>query len=156
MKWISIVALSLAVFGCNKAGPSAQDVASAEVKSSMGPISAWKLDGALSATVLQQMRDRAYVFCLTERKTDANCTNEEDASLFSYANAFRIFRQLLSESEPISPYAEAYKLNPAAFQLPRRYCLSVYADAGSRDARSLGPCMSAATGEDYFGIVPVP
>jgi hypothetical protein len=102
------------------------------------------------------MRDRAYTFCLSKKPADKDCLNEQDWSLFEYANAFWLVREFRSETDPTSPFARGYQLNPSAFDRPRRYCLSVYEDAGSRDARSLGPCMAAATGGDFFGVVPVP
>jgi len=156
MKSTKLLAVCVALTGCGEMAPSAQEVASAEAKSMMGPLSKWKLDSAIKATTLQQMRDRAYVFCLTKKASDKNCPTEQDWSLLTYANAFSLVRQFRSEANPTFPFAEGHKLNPSAFELARRYCLSVYADAGSGDARSLGPCMSAAVGGDYFGIVPVP
>jgi len=149
-------AVFFALIGCGKGAPSAHEIASAEAKSTLGPIAKWKLDPGVNRTALQQMRDRAYVFCLTKKASDKNCTGEQDWSLFTYANAFYMVRQFRSESNPTFPFAKGHSSNPSAFELPRRYCMSVYVDAGSQDARSLGPCMSAATGGDYFGIVPVP
>lgn len=156
MRWTGFVAASLALIGCAKGPPSTKQVASAEAKSAIGPISKWKLDPAVNRTVLQQMRDRAYEFCLAEKAAGSDCVKDQDWSLFTYANGFAVYRQFRSEADPKFPFAVGYKGNPSAFEWPQRYCLSVYVDAGSRDARSLGPCMSAATGGDYFGIVPVP
>ena len=156
MTWASFFAVSLALAACGKSPPPAQSIASAEAKSTLGPISKWKLDAAVNGVALQQMRDRAYAFCLTEKPSDKNCASEQDWSLLTYANAFSLFREFRSEANATFPFAKAYAQRPSAFEVPRRYCLSVYVDAGSHDARSLGPCMSAATGGDYFGIVAVP
>src|SRR3569623_2031681 len=132
------VAVCLVLAGCSKGTPSAQTIASAEAKSTFGPVSQWKLDAAINGPALQQMRDRAYAYCLTAKPSDSRCADEQDWSLFTYANAFRLFRGFRSEGTPISRFASAYKERPTAFNLPRRYCLSVYVDAGARDARSLG------------------
>jgi hypothetical protein len=156
MKWGCFFAAGLALAACGKSPPNAQVIASAEAKSTLGPITKWKLDAAVNGMALQQMRDRAYVFCLARKASDKSCAGEQDWSLFTYANAFSLFREFRSEANPTSPFAKAYQQRPSAFELPRRYCLSVYVDSGSQDARSLGPCMSVAIGRDYFGVVAIP
>jgi hypothetical protein len=154
MRWASFFAACVVLTGCGTGVP--HKVAPAEAKSMLGPISKWKLDPALNAEALQKMRDRAYNFCLTKRPSDKDCFNEQDWSLFEFANAYASFREFRSGANSSFPFARGYSLIPSAFERPRRYCMSVYVDAGSQDARSLGPCMSAATGGDYFGIAPVP
>ena len=156
MRWISLVAACMQLAACGDALPTAREVGSAQATSKLGPISGWELDAAVNGAQLQQMRDRAYVFCLSKRPVDKDCLSEQDWSLFEYANAFRKVRGFRSEANPTFPFAKGFQLNPSAFDRSRRYCSSVYEDSGSRDARSLGPCMSAATGGDFFGVVPVP
>lgn len=155
MKWWSLIAVAVLFSGCGSPPPDARHLADLQAKSSLGPTAGWKLDPALQQATVQQMRDRAYLYCLNERKTDQPCLIDQDHSLFEYANSFRLVRMFRSEDEPTFPYAVAHKQNPAAFDRIHRYCRSIYQGQGSRDARALGPCMSAGVGADFFGVVPV-
>ena len=101
------------------------------------------------------MRDQAYRYCLSEKVSDQNCLGDQDVSLFGYANSFRVIRLFRQESKPTLPFAIGHMQDPTAFERVNRYCQSIYEDHGSRDARSLGPCMSAGVGADFFGVVPV-
>jgi hypothetical protein len=131
-------------------------VAELQAGAYFGATADWKLDPRLPQASVQEMRDRAYRYCLGRKAPDENCFREQDQSLFAFAKSFALVRTFRSEQEPTFPFAVAHQLEPAAFEGVRRYCQSVYEDAGSGDARSLGPCMSAAVGADFFGIVPVP
>ena len=153
MRWSSIVALTVVLGACQS---DARQIADAQAKSSFGPTAKWRLDQALSRSEFQDMRDRAYRYCLGEKASDKNCLNEQDHSLFAYANTFRLVRIFRSEVEPSDPFAVAHKQDHAAFERIHRYCRSIYDDQGSRDARGLGPCMSAGVGGDFFGVVLVP
>lgn len=147
-----VLSFAVAVAACGKSGPN---FASLQARSPLGPTSEWKLDPALRLADVQEMRNRAYGYCLSKKPSDQLCTAEEDHSLFEYANSFRTVRLFRSEDKPTFPFAVAHKQDASAFERARRYCNSVYEDQGSRDARSLGPCMSAAIGADFFGFVPV-
>ena len=155
MKVTSLIALALVLGACGNRQSDAEQIANLQAKSALGPTAGWKLDPALPQTKVQDMRDRAYRYCLNERASDQNCLGEQDHSLFAYANSFRLVRIFRSESEPTFPFAIAHKQDPAAFERVHQYCRSVYEDQGSSDARGLGPCMSAGIGADFFGVVPV-
>ena len=102
------------------------------------------------------MRDRAYDYCSTEKASDNSCADAQDESLFQYANTFRLIGIFRSEPDPTFAFAIGHKQDPAALDRIHRYCRSIYEDHGSRDARVLGPCMSAGVGADFFGVVGVP
>ena len=155
MKWCSLVAVAVLLSACGNRQSDAGYVADLQAKSPLGPIAGWKLDPALQQIKVQQMRDRAYRYCLTEQASDQDCLEEQDHSLFEYANSFRLVRIFRSESLPTLPFAVAHKQDPAAFERIHRYCRSLYEEQGSRDARALGPGMSAGVGADFFGVVPV-
>ncbi|HEU0311302.1 MAG TPA: hypothetical protein VFR36_08810 [Sphingomicrobium sp.] len=156
MKWTSLFALALFVAGCGGRQQDAEQITDLQSKSWIGPTAKWPLDPALSQSKVQEMRDRAYSYCLTEKPSDQDCLREQDDSLFQYASSFGLIRIFRAENEPTFPFAAGHQLDPSAFERVHRYCRSIYVDQGSRDARSLGPCMSAGIGADYFGIVPVP
>jgi hypothetical protein len=156
MKWRGVALVSFVLSACGNGHSAGQQIADAQAKSFYGATAHWKLDPALARSEVQEMRDRAYGYCLREKPSEKDCFNEQDHSLFDYTNAFGLVRIFHSEAEPTFPYAVGHKQSRAAFERVRRYCRSVYEDAGSRDARSLGPCVSAGVGADFFGVVPVP
>lgn len=131
-----------------------RQIADLQARSSLGATATWKLDAALPSSKVREMRDRAYRYCLTEKASDQSCFAEQDHSLFEYANSYRLVRIFRSEDKPTFPFAVAHKRDAAAFDRAESYCRSVYEDQGSRDARGLGPCMSAVVGADFFGVVP--
>ena len=92
---------------------------------------------------------------MDKRPADRSCNDEQDHALVAYANSFAMIRILREDPNPTLPMARGHQLDPSAFGRIRAHCRSVYTDHGSRDARMLGPCMSAATGGDYFGVMPV-
>ena len=100
------------------------------------------------------MRDAAYRFCIERHGGDTTCFAEQDYSLIAAnhmeTNARRAIR---GKSGDVS--LDAIHARPEAFDDARRYCFSIYRDAGSRDARMLGPCLSSATGSDFFAIIPI-
>lgn len=155
MRATSLIALALVLSACGSRQTDAEQIANLQAKSAIGPTAKWQLDPALPQSQVQDMRDRAYRFCLNEKPADKRCLGEQDHSLFQYSNSFRLVRIFRSESKPTFPYAIAHKDDPAAFEHILQYCRSVYEDQGSSDARALGPCMSAGFGADFFGIVPV-
>ncbi len=154
MKANRLTAVVLALSACGSQF-DAKQVADLQAKSALGPTNQWDLEPELPLVKVQAMRDRAYQFCLSEKASDEECVKEQDHSLFQYANTFRLVRIFRSEENPTYPYAVAHKNDPSAFERIQRYCLSLYEDQGARDARALGPCMSAAVGADFFRIVPV-
>ena len=115
MKWCSLVAVAVLLSACGNRQSDAGYVADLQAKSPLGPIAGWKLDPALQQIKVQQMRDRAYRYCLTEQASDQDCLEEQDHSLFEYANSFRLVRIFRSESLPTLPFAVAHKQDPAAF-----------------------------------------
>ena len=150
-----IVALFVAA-SCGADPDEGRHIAGLQAKSFLGTTAAWDLDPALRPSEVQEMRDRAYRYCLTEKPSDQACFAQQDQSLFEFANSYRVVRIFRSENKSTFPFALAHKEHPAAFGRAESYCRSVYEDQGSRDARSLGPCMAAAVGADYFGVIPVP
>lgn len=128
----------------------------AQAKSGYGPTTKWRLAPATWSQSTQDMRDRAYRFCAIKRPKDMACRDAQDASLIVANHAESNFANLSKDTDSISPYFEAIRMRPEAFINVRDHCLQIYEDAGSADARLLGPCISNAVGGDYFGIVPVP
>lgn len=148
--------ISVLLAGCS---PSTNDVdaqiKAAQLASTFGATATWKLSDANWSTATPAMRDAAYRFCIERYGGDSNCFNEQDYSLIAAnhveSNVRRAIRGVSS-----APFFDALRARPAAFDDARRYCFSVYRDAGARDARILGPCLSSATGSDFFAVIPVP
>jgi hypothetical protein len=155
MKQLFLIVAPFLVASCGPHRGEGREIADLQAKSLLGATAAWKLDPALPSTKVQEMRDRAYRYCLIEKASNQRCFAEQDHSLFEYANSFRVVRIFRSEDKPTFPFAVAHKRDPAAFRRAESYCRSVYEDQGSRDVRGLGPCMSAVVGADFFGVVPV-
>lgn len=155
MRWRSIFVWALVLSGCGSDSNDGRDFTQAQNKSWIGPTSAWNLDAALPRAEISDMRNRAYGYCADVKGTDEDCLREQDHSLLAYANAFRLVRIFRSEAKPTFPFAVAHKRDPAAFARIRRHCRSIYEDQGRGDARSLGPCMSAGTGADFFDVLSV-
>ena len=156
MKATSLIAFALVLSACGNRQSGAEQITNLQAKSALGPTAEWKLDPSLPQAKVQEMRNHAYRYCLSEKPSDQSCLGEQDHSLFEYSNSFRLVRIFRSEEKPTFPYAVAHKEDPAAFERVHQYCRSAYEDQGSRDARALGPCMSAGTGADFFGVIPVP
>jgi len=155
MKSLGVIVATFALSGCSVEQPNANQLAKAQASSRLGPTGIWKLDPVLSAATIQQMRDRAYVFCRSNKGSGKECEAQQDWSIFEYANAFRVVRLFRSERSPSFPFAMAHQRDSAAFQRVRNYCETTYQDQGSDDARGLGPCMAAGTGADFFGVLPI-
>lgn len=152
MKGLAMILLLVAA--CSAEGVDAPRVRDAQARSPLGSLEKWDLDTALLSADLQGMRDRAYIFC-AKKPRSAVCEEEQDLSLFAYANSFRLVRLFRSEPNPSFSFAKAHKAEPEAFHRVKHYCETVYQDQGATDARSLGPCMSAGVGSDFFGLAPV-
>ena len=148
--------IAVALAGCS---PSPNDVdaqmRAAQRASTFGATATWKLSDANWSKATPAMRDAAYRFCMERLAGDSTCFNEQDYSLIAAnhveSNVRRAIRGVSS-----APFFDAIRARPAAFDDARRYCFSVYRDAGAQDARILGPCLSSATGSDFFAIIPVP
>ena len=155
MKWKSLFAVTVALSACGADQSDARQIADAQSKSGIGSTAEWKLDPALPLSKVQVMRDRAYRYCFSEKVSDTSCLAEQDHSIFAYANSFRLVRIFRRKEIPTFEFAVAHKQNPAEFERVNRYCIAIYEDQRSADARSLGPCMSAGVGADFFGVLPV-
>lgn len=79
----------------------------------------------------------------------------QDYSLIAANHAESNVDKLSLTLDKVSPYFAAIRQNPQPFKSARRSCLLIYIDAGSADARMIGPCFSSAVGADFFGIIPV-
>jgi len=156
MKATCLIIMAIVLGSCGNPQFDGEQITNLQAKSVLGPTADWQLDPALTQSKIQQMRNRAYHYCLSEKSSDQSCLGDQDHSLFQYANSFRLVRTFRSEAKPTFPYAVAHKEDPAAFNRVLQYCRSAYEDQGSNDARALGPCMSAGIGADYFGLIPVP
>ncbi len=149
-----IVMLTLA--GCSPvADPSTGQIRTAQDGSDFGPIRNWKLSPANWSKNTQAMRDRAYRFCMERTAATRACFAEQDHSLIAANHAESNARRAVA-GDSGDPHLAELRRHPEAFDDVRRHCFSIYDDAGSADARVLGPCLSAATGSDYFGIISVP
>lgn len=126
---------------------------SAQQASTFGATTTWRLSTANWSKATPAMRDAAYRFCVERHGADTTCFLEQDLSLIA-ANHVETNARRAIRTESDGPYADAIRARPAAFDDARRYCFSVYRDAGAQDARMLGPCLSSATGSDFFGIIP--
>ncbi|MHA3841354.1 hypothetical protein ACX0GZ_09055 [Sphingomonas aestuarii] len=156
MKGALLIFALIALVACDDEARNRQSLRDAQARSPFGPVQRWNLDAAVPAAEVQAIRDRAYAFCQRKLQgANADCEREQDLSLFAYANSFRLMRIFRIEANPTFPFAEAHKNDPAAFQRVTRYCEAVYHDQGGSDARSLGPCMSAGVGGDFFGLIDV-
>jgi hypothetical protein len=155
MRTVGIIVATFALTGCSAEQSNADQLLKAQASSRLGPTSGWKLDPVLSAATIQQMRDRAYLFCQNNKGSAKGCEAQQDWSIFEYANAFRLVRLFRSEQSPRFPFAMAHQRDLTAFQRVRNYCQATYQDQGSDDARGLGPCMAAGTGADFFGVLPI-
>jgi len=155
MRCSSLFIVMALLNACADRNSDARRIADDQAKSAIGPVAAWKLDPALAQPTLQAMRNRAYAYCMARSKADTTCLNEQDHSLFEYANAFRLVRIFRSDPKPKFRFAVAHKRDPTLIQKISAYCRSAYEDAGARDARSLGPCMSAGVGGDFFSATTV-
>ena len=146
------------VGGCSSSTslPSLDVVRAQQASSQFGPTKNWRVANVAWAKSTQDMRDRAYRFCLIRRPKDAGCMTAQDYSLISANHAESNVLHASASLDNVSPYFKAIRERPATFSDARRFCLQIYQDAGSADARILGPCLSNAIGADFFGIVPVP
>lgn len=155
MKMLTSLLIMMAACGCSQKDAAPASFSEAQAKSRMGPVSAWKIDPALPRAELQNMRDRAYRYCVSAKAGDRQCFVEQDLSLFEFARSFAIARFLISEDSPANFYAEGLRSDPKAFRRAVAYCYSIYSDHGAADARMLGPCVSPAVGGNFFGIATV-
>lgn len=148
--------ISVVLAGCSPStnGMDAQ-IRAAQQASTFGATATWKLSDAIWSTATPAMRDAAYRFCIERHGGDGTCFSEQDYSLIA-ANHVETNARRAIRSGSSAPFFDAIRARPAAFDDARRYCFSVYRDAGAQDARMLGPCLSSATGSDFFAIIPVP
>ena len=146
------------VGGCSSSTslPSLDEVRAQQARSQFGPTNNWRLANVAWAKSTQDMRDRAYRFCLSRRPKDAGCITAQDYSLISANHVESNVSHVSASVDNASPYFKAIRERPTSFSDARGFCLQIYQDAGSADARMLGPCYSNAVGADFFGIVPVP
>ncbi len=156
MKGAVLIFALIALAACDDEAHDRLSLRDAQAKSTFGPVQRWHLDAAVPAAKVTAIRDFAYAFCQRKHQgANAACEREQDLSIFAYANSFRMVRIFRSAQNPTFPFAKAHKDDPAAFQRVMRYCEAVYRDQGGSDARSLGPCMSAGIGGDFFGLIAV-
>jgi hypothetical protein len=122
----------------------------------LGSTEKWNLSGEWRIS-MGEMRDRAYRFCITRHSEDRTCADRQDFSLHAAMNADATADAAKSgKVDKEDAIAFSLHLEPKLYEDARKYCFSVYEDAGSEDARALGPCLSNATGSDFFGIRGVP
>ena len=152
LPWLAMLVLC----GCAKElpPPSPQEVRAAQAKADYG--NRWDFSSAPWAKDMQSMRDRAYLFCMEKYPDDEKCLKEQDWSLIAAHHAETTADSFIKHPDSRDPRSTGLASEPSVLNDARSYCFSVYRDAGSRDARMLGPCMQVVVGGDYFGIVPVP
>tara|TARA_B100000378_G_C17955132_1_gene381490 strand:+ start:292 stop:765 length:474 start_codon:yes stop_codon:yes gene_type:complete len=138
----------------------------AQETSFMGPTTYANFQDRTSLTEFQEKRDRAYAFCIKTYSLVSDrsrCFDQQHLSIFAERRALNyvdiIKRNGLTmgdyEFGPGSP--EWYVFHDGQnWKNAKEYCYSVYSDGGENDARALGPCLSAALGSDFFGMVGVP
>ncbi|KQM57942.1 hypothetical protein ASE65_12330 [Sphingomonas sp. Leaf16] len=129
-------------------------VRSAQRASIFRATATWRLSAANWSRSTPAMRDAAYRFCIARHGADSTCFHEQDYSLIAANHAETNARRAVRSKSDAS-FFDAIRSRPEAFDEARRYCFSVYRDAGAQDARMLGPCLSSATGSDFFSIIPV-
>ena len=145
----------LGLCGCsNEPQPTLKQVRASQAKSDYG--TAWAFSSAPWAKNMQSMRDRAYLFCMDRYPNDDKCLKEQDWSLIYAHHAETTAKDFIEHPDPRDPRATGLASMPSMLNDARSYCFRVYRDAGSSDARMLGPCMQALVGGDYFGVIPVP
>jgi hypothetical protein len=150
-----LIGTMVASCSAKQSSPSLNAVRATQALSEFGPTTSWRLANVSWTKNTQAMRDRAYLFCLEVKPKDNACMTAQDYSLITANHAESNVANLSPTSDKISPYFSAIRQNPEAFKSARRSCLLVYVDAGSADARMIGPCFSSAVGADFFGIIPV-
>ena len=147
---------------CTESAEGALDqFKAAQQRSYLGPTSDWPLMSGFWADSMQLMRDQAYRRC-SERSGDASaCFDRQDWALMATMNidkdvaTVRAGRDSALPSLFVPEFEQSIRDMPEGFDEARRQCFDIYR-ASDGDARSLGPCLSAAVGREYFGIVPVP
>ncbi|PXA88874.1 hypothetical protein DMC47_29505 [Nostoc sp. 3335mG] len=129
-------------------------IRTAQRASKFGAVAQWPLSIANWSKATPEMRNAAYRFCIERHGSDTTCFDEQDYSLI-VANHMETNARNAIRRESGDLFFDAIRARPEAFDDARRYCFSVYRDAGAQDARMLGPCLSSATGSDFFAIIPV-
>ena len=159
---LSAAVAMLALPACTPAEEGAfGDFQSDQQQSYLGPTSEWKLTTGFWADSMQSMRDRAYQHCNEKPGDAAACFDWQDWSLVAAMNidsdvaAVRRGRSGALPSLFLPQFEQSIRDMPEVFDEARKQCFDIYRD-GDGDARSLGPCLCAAAGRDYFRIVPVP
>ena len=156
----------LAPLGCLMCGCSAMVDDGAQQsnteRSYLGPTSSWDVSLVPWASKIEDIRNRAYSFCARRHADDERCNDIQDQSIKTAVVVERTVQGVLRKPDTASTlglgerFAETLVSYPKGFADARAYCFDVYRDAGSADARSLGPCMASIVGWDYFGFLPVP
>lgn len=140
------------------------DFEGAQRTSYLGATSTWNLSGVPWRDQVQNIRDRAYSYCLRKYPKDNLCFETQDQSIKVAVDVERDVQEVIRHPAKVGilgigkQFGEAILMQPGQkhFENARAYCFSIYHDSGSADARSLGPCMANTVGWDYFGFLPVP
>ena len=154
-KILPLTILGLITGGCSDTRPSLREIRSWQMSAKAGPTEKWQIFSVAWATNTPAMRDAAYIFCAQKHPADEQCFADQDWSLIAANHAEAIARNYMDHPSPQNPRERALADQPRAFEIVRSHCMSIYRDAGSADARMLGPCMMSAVGGDYFSIMPV-
>ncbi|WP_230769399.1 hypothetical protein [Sphingomonas sp. Leaf4] len=142
--------------GCSSLpGDATSDrIDAAQRAAKFGSTADWKISDANWSKNTRAMRDRAYRFCIERYEANTKCFDEQDYSLIAANHSETNARRAIVKESGYLPF-DSIRSRPEAFDEARRYCFSIYQDAGAADARMLGPCLSNATGSDFFSIIPV-
>ncbi len=133
---------------------SKQELERLQSQSALGRTEGWRIRDVRWRGSLQDMRDAAYRFCLNRHGGASTCFDQQDVSLqYSALSDDYVADVRAGRKQGTTPLREAIlKQSPGQYRKAREYCFSVYRDSGSGDARSLGPCITNAVGEDYFSM----
>ena len=145
---------------------SDRKIAEAQMNSFLGPTKKIKFSDSKDEKIFSDSRNRAYDFCLKSKSQGSlldRCFDEQDQSLIAARNSISYAELIQSnglkiDEHEFGPLTNEFNIfhHPELWQHAKEYCYSIYNDAGRGDARMLGPCLSDAAGQDFFGLRAVP
>lgn len=158
---VALILLSGALCGCHRSrsGEDVELAAQRQATSSFGPTADWDVKDSWWRKSLPKMRTSAFEFCIQKHPSSPTCFDEQDKALLFAAQAddyVASVRWPKGATDKSTSRDFVLKYSPGQYRAARQYCFSAYRDAGSGDARVLGPCIANALDQDYFhmGVLP--
>lgn len=158
---LSIALVALALSGCREAQlehsvPKRSIVADAQAQSEYGKNPAW-LDFSGERDKIQKVRNRAYEYCLREKRIDKRCAAEQDSALHASVVTLYFARDLktVSEMDELDNKARWLAHNPDIVEQAIKECWALYGDHGSNDTRILAVCLGNLSDSSWLIELPV-